>query len=107
MTRLGVISLVMAALVILGSQHAHTQERDYALITCRAFLGAGEQNMAHLISWLRGYHAGKTGKIPFPSPDPYAGRLGIHCRQHPDANLTEASEQILAELDRGRLLHSN
>jgi hypothetical protein len=24
-------------------------------------------------SWLRGYHAGKTGVIPYQSPDPYGG----------------------------------
>ena len=54
-----------------------------------------------LISWLRGYHAGKTGIISFQSPSPYGGRLGFYCRQHPDANLIEASEQILADTDRG------
>ena len=32
-------------------------------------------------------------------------RTALH--DNPDANLIEASEQILAELDRGRLLHSN
>lgn len=57
--------------------------------------------MAALFSWLRGYHAGKSGIIPFESPSPYGGRLGFYCRQHPDANLIEASEQILTDLERG------
>jgi hypothetical protein len=57
--------------------------------------------MAALINWLRGYHAGKTGIIPYQFPDPYGGQLGFYCKQHPDANLIEASEQILAVLDRG------
>jgi hypothetical protein len=41
--------------------------------------------MAALISWLREYHAGKTGVIPFQSPDPYGGKLGFYCKQHPVA----------------------
>ena len=69
--------------------------------TCRRFLASGQANMAALISWLRGYHAGKTGMIPFQSPDPDGGRLGFYCKQHPDANLIDASEQILTALDQG------
>ena len=57
--------------------------------------------MAALISWLRGYHAGKTGVIPFQSPNPYGGRLGFYCKQHPDANLIDSSEQILTTIDHG------
>lgn len=34
------------------------------------------------------------------SARPDGGRLGFYCRQHPDANLIETSEQILGELDR-------
>jgi hypothetical protein len=37
--------------------------------------------VAALISWLRGYHAGKTSVIPYQSPDPYGGRLGFYCKQ--------------------------
>jgi hypothetical protein len=57
--------------------------------------------MAALFSWLRGYHAGKTGIVPFQTPDAFGGRLGFYCKQHPDDNLIESSEQILSELDRG------
>jgi acid stress chaperone HdeB len=80
---------------------AHSKEVNNATITCREFLASGQANMAALISWLRGYHAGKTGVIPYQAPDAYGGRLGFYCKQHPDANLIEASEQILTELDRG------
>ena len=78
-----------------------SRELNYGTITCRQFLASGQANMAALISWLRGYHAGKTGVIPYQSPDPYGGRLGFYCKQHPDANLIDASEQILNALDQG------
>jgi hypothetical protein len=89
------------ALVIAVVPSAHSNELDNRTITCSAFLASGQGNMAALISWLRGYHAGKTGIIPYQAPSPYGGRLGFYCRQHPAANLIEASEQILTDLDRG------
>jgi len=92
--------LLVAALGV-GAPTAHSKEVNNATITCREFLASGQANMAALISWLRGYHAGKTGVIPYQAPDAYGGRLGFYCKQHPDANLIEASEQILTELDRG------
>jgi hypothetical protein len=57
--------------------------------------------MAAMFMFLRGYHSDKHGVIPFDSGGSYAGRLGFYCRQHPNANLIEASEQILSDLDRG------
>ena len=84
-----------------GVPCAEGMELDNGRITCRAFLAAGQNNMAALIGWLRGYHAGKTGVIPYQSPDPYGGRLGFYCKRHPDDNLIEASEKILTDLDHG------
>ena len=57
--------------------------------------------MAVLITWLRGYHAGKSGVTPFDGGSPYAARLGFYCRSRPDDNLLETSERILSDLDRG------
>jgi hypothetical protein len=57
--------------------------------------------MAATFMFLRGYHSGKHGVIPYDSHDQYVGRLGFYCKQHPDANLIETYEQILSELDRG------
>ena len=88
-----------AALVTAGSPSAHSNEMDPAKITCRAFIASGRDNMAAIFMWLRGYHAGRTGVIPFQSSGPYGGRLGLYCGQHPEANLIEASEQILTNLD--------
>jgi hypothetical protein len=93
------VLLLVAVLLPLPS--AQGEEINNARITCGAFLASGQANMAALISWLRGYHAGKTGVISHQAPDAYGGRLGFYCKQHPDANLIEASELILAELDRG------
>ena len=89
------------ALVIAVAANAHGKELDNRTITCRQFLASGHDNMAALFSWLRGYHAGKSGVVPFETPSPYGGRLGFYCRQHLDANLIEASEQILTDLERG------
>jgi acid stress chaperone HdeB len=92
--------IVFAALATGGSS-VQSKELDNRTITCRVFLASGQANMAALISWLRGYHAGKTGVIPYQSPDPYGGRLGFYCKQNPDANLIDASEQILMTIDHG------
>jgi acid stress chaperone HdeB len=97
--RLTFVVIVLAALAS-GGPSAQSKELDNRTITCREFLASGQANMAALISWLRGYHAGKTGVIPQP-PDPYCGRLGFYCKQHPDANLIDASEQILTTIDHG------
>jgi acid stress chaperone HdeB len=98
--RLTCVVAVLAALAA-GGPNAQSKELDNRTITCREFVASGRGNMAALISWLRGYHAGKTGVIPFQSPDPYGGRLGFYCRQHPAANLIDASEQILTTIDHG------
>jgi hypothetical protein len=91
--------LFATALVAAGTPSAHSL--DFSKITCRVFLSSGQSNMAAMFMFLRGYHSGKRGVIPYDSHDEYAGRLGFYCRQHPDANLIEASEHILSALDRG------
>ena len=95
------VCIPLVAVLAVGAPTAHAKEINNARITCGAFLASGQPNMAALISWLRGYHAGKTGVIPHQAPDAYGGRLGFYCKQHPDANLLDASEQILTELDQG------
>lgn len=74
---------------------------DLSKVDCRAFLASGQDNMAVMIMFLRGYHAGRTGTVAYDSAGPYPARLGRYCRDHPVANLIEASEQILGDLDRG------
>ena len=92
-------TLIAAALVGAGAGHAAS--RDMRELTCGNFLASGQDNMAVIIMWLRGYHAGKSGVIPFDAADPYAGRLGHYCGTHRAANLIDASERILSDLDRG------
>ncbi len=90
--------------ILLVAPSAHSKELDYSRITCSDFLRSGQANMAALIMWLLGYHAGKTGIIPFQddsSPGSYAWRLGLYCNQHADRKLFEASEEILSDIDRG------
>jgi hypothetical protein len=92
-------ALFATAFVAASAPAAHSL--DVSGVTCHQFLASGITNMAPMLMFLRGYHAGKTGVVPFDSHDSYAGRLGTYCRQHPDANLIESSERILVELDRG------
>jgi hypothetical protein len=94
-------TLALAAVLMFGSPCANGREIDIAKITCGGFLTSGQTAMASVISWLRGYHAAKTGIIPYQSDNPYGGRLGYYCKQHPKANLIEASERILEDLDHG------
>ena len=98
--RLTFVVIVLAALAT-GGPSAQSKELDNRTITCREFLASGQANMAALISWLSGYHAGKTGSSPINHPTPTAGRLGFYCKQHPDANLIDPSEQILTTIDHG------
>jgi hypothetical protein len=92
-------ALLAAAFVTTSAPVAHGI--DLSGVTCHQFLASGTYNMAPMMMFLRGYHAGKTGVIPYDSHDSYAGRLGVYCRQHPAANLVESSERILVELDHG------
>jgi hypothetical protein len=80
---------------------AHAKSFDYAKLTCGSFLASGKDNMAVIIWWLRGYHAGKSGNAAFDSADPYAKRLGFYCGSHRAENLIDTSEHILTDLDRG------
>jgi hypothetical protein len=58
--RLTFVVIVLAALAT-GGPSAQSKELDHRTITCREFLASEQANMAALISWLRGYHGGKTG----------------------------------------------
>ena len=99
MWRFVIAALVSGAVAQASAQNAGT--RDYGALTCRNFMGSGHDNMAVIIWWLRGHHAGKTGVNSFDAKDVYAKRLGYFCRSNPRANLIETSERILTELDRG------
>jgi HdeA/HdeB family len=75
-----------------------------AKVTCRTFAASGHDNMAAMIMWLRGYHAGRTGIVAATDTSEahtYGGRLGHYCTQHPDGNVIDASEQILSDEDHG------
>jgi len=89
------------AIMLLHGGGAAAAGRDYGKLTCGNFLAAGRDNMAVIMWWLRGYHAGRSGNIPFDATDSYASRLGYFCGSNRLANLLETSERILGELDRG------
>jgi hypothetical protein len=91
--------VIAVTLVAAGGQSAYGL--DFSKVTCHAFLASGRDNMAAMIMWLRGYHAGRNGSIAYNSADPYAKTLGRFCRDHPLANLIDASERILRDEDRG------
>jgi len=95
--------LFVVVFVVTGAPHAHART-DMSQVTCGAFLASGQTNMAAAIMWLRGYHAGKRGVIDVidkPPADPYGGRLGRYCKDHPYESVINASERILLDLDRG------
>jgi hypothetical protein len=95
--------LFVIVFVVTGAPHAHAHT-DMSTVTCGAFLASGQANMAAIIMWLRGYHAGKRGVIDGiekPSTDPYGGRLGRYCKDHPNESVIAASERILSDTARG------
>jgi hypothetical protein len=96
-------SLLLAAAMIAGAVPS-ANGLDMVHVTCRAFLASGHDNMAAIIMWLRGYHAGKSGVIAatdVANMRAYGGRLGRYCKEHPDENAIDASEKILADEDHG------
>jgi hypothetical protein len=75
-----------------------------AKVTSGAFIASGHHNMAAMIMWLCGCHCGKVGVVTATDTAEmrgYGGRLGRYCREHPDASVIEASEQILPDEDSG------
>ena len=96
-------ALFAAFFLVAGVAHGYART-DMAKVTCGDFLGSGRDNMAVIIMWLRGYHAGKSGVIDVidkPPADPYGGRLGRYCADHRQESVIDASERILSDLDRG------
>lgn len=96
-----VLFVAALALALTGLVAANAAQRDYSRLTCGNFLRSGKDNMAVLMWWLRGYHAGKSGNIAFDASDPYPARLGFYCGSHRGDNLLDTSERILTELDHG------
>jgi HdeA/HdeB family len=94
--------LFAAVFVVVSVSHAHPHT-DISKVTCGAFLASGQANMAAIVMWLRGYHAGKRGVVDVidERAEPYGGRLGRYCRNHPNESVIDASERILSDLDRG------
>jgi len=94
--------LIAAALVLASSQNALSL--DMAHVTCHALATASNDDMAELIMWLRGYHAGKTGDMASTDTaelQEYGLDLGSYCKTHMDDLAINASEKILAEEHRG------
>jgi hypothetical protein len=94
--------LITAALFAAGAPRA--QSLDMAKVTCRAFIASGHDNMSVMIMWLRGYHSGKLGVVTAADAAEmrgYGGKLGRYCREHPDANVIDASGRILSGEDHG------
>ena len=99
MRRYSLVMPLAVASFVVGPRDANAF--DMEKVTCQAFLASGSANMAAMIMWLRGYHAGKGGTIAFTVHNPYGGRLGHYCKNHPAESVIGASEQILTDLDRG------
>jgi hypothetical protein len=99
--RRGLWAATLAIAWLANAGGGEARSRDLAKITCGDFLASGQANMAVIIMWLRGYHAGRSGITPYDAADPYAGRLGSYCGSHRAENLIDTSERILSELDRG------
>lgn len=90
------------ALILAGAPKAHGF--DMADVSCRAFVLAGRDNIATMITWLLGYHAGKSGIVAasnLAGMHDYGVRLGRYCQEHPRARLIDASEKVLEAEDRG------
>jgi hypothetical protein len=91
-------TLIAAALVLASSQSALSL--DMAHVTCRGLATASNDDLAELVMWLRGYHAGKTGDMAatdIAELQEYGLDLGSYCKAHIDDLVIDASEKILGE----------
>jgi hypothetical protein len=59
--------IFLVVIFVVSTPSVQSRELNNGTITCRQFLASGQANMAALIGWLRGYHAGKTGTTSNPS----------------------------------------
>jgi hypothetical protein len=95
-------AILFSAAIIVASQNARAL--DMSKLTCRAFFASGHDNIAAMIMWLRGYHAGRTGTViagDSAEMQGYGTRLGNYCKEHPDSSVLDASEHALTDEDRG------
>jgi hypothetical protein len=53
--------VLFAVALVAAAPSAHSL--DMAKVTFRSFAASGHDNMAAVIMWLRGYHAGRTGIV--------------------------------------------
>src|SRR5215472_16091547 len=54
---------VLLAVALVGGSAGTARALDMAHVSCHGFLASGHDNMAAIIMWLRGYHAGKSGLV--------------------------------------------
>lgn len=64
------LGVAVLAIANLTASAPRAQALDMEKVTCQAFLASGRANMAAMIMWLRGYHAGKGGLIAFATNNP-------------------------------------
>jgi hypothetical protein len=91
-------SLLGIALMCAATSNAHAT--DMSQLSCPAFFATGHDNVAAMIMWLRGYHAGKTGAATLAdSADmkSFGTALGTYCKEHPDSSILGASEHVLTD----------
>jgi hypothetical protein len=89
----------LLAITLIAASAPNARALDMTHVTCRGFLSSGQANMAAIIMWLRGYHAGKSGvvdPIEVGDRDHYGSRLGRYCGAHPETPVIDASEHVLA-----------
>lgn len=89
---------LIAALIVPGVASTASAV-DMTQLTCEGLLAAGHDNVATMLTWLQGYHAGKNGRVSTLNKEDagaYGTKFGLYCKEHPNSSALDASEHALA-----------
>lgn len=89
---------LIAALIVPGVESTASAV-DMTQLTCEGLLAAGHDNVATMLTWLQGYHAGKNGRVSTLNKEDagaYGTKFGLYCKEHPNSSALDASEHALA-----------
>ncbi len=95
---MGKICLAVVATMLLclpATGFAAGNEQDMAKITCKEFLGAGD-NMGMMLTWIDGYMSGKSDNTVMS--EEWMKKLGTHmgqyCGKNPSHTIMQAIEAM-------------
>jgi acid stress chaperone HdeB len=72
---------------------------DLDTVSCKTFLEASKEDIFYTLAWLDGYYKGDDDPavIDFDKLKENAAKLGSYCKEHPDATVATAAEELFGK----------